>query len=131
VLLGGVVAHQVDAQADVVVAQLAGQVGQIGHAAQPGIHLAVIHHGVAAVVGGGAGLEQGHEVQVGDAQLVEVLDFAGHAVEVPGKAVGVGDVAEHLWFLVPVGLEQPLFVEQVQVVGPLGVGTADAGDGVG
>jgi hypothetical protein len=101
---GGVVADQVYAQADFFLAQLGGKMGQIGHCAQVVAHGAVVHHGVAAIAGAGARLEQGHEVQVGDAQFFEIGDFVGDAAQGSGEAVGVGDVAHHVGLLEPVGL---------------------------
>ncbi len=90
------VADQVDAQADAAAAQLAGQVGQVGHRAQSPVHLAVIGHGVAAVVGPRPGLQQGHQVQVGHPQLLQVGDLLGHALQVAGETVHVTDVAHHV-----------------------------------
>jgi hypothetical protein len=61
VFLGGVVQHQIDAQADAADAQGGGHLGEILHRAVGRVHGAVIHHRIAAVAVAGARLQAGHE----------------------------------------------------------------------
>ena len=95
VLAGDVVEHEVEAQADAPLPQRGGQPAQVVDGAQVGADRAVVGDGVPAVVGTRPGLEQRHQVQVGDAELLQVVGVLGDAVQVAGEAIGVGGVAEH------------------------------------
>ena len=86
-----------------------------------GADAAVVLHGVAAVVVALARLQQRHQVEVGDAELLEVVELVRDAGEVAGEALGVAGVAEHPRLLQPVRLEQPALVELVQVGVAVGV----------
>ncbi len=68
VLAGDVVEDQVEHQADAAPAQRGGELAQVVDRAEVGAHGAVVLHGVAAVVVAVAGLQQRHQVQVGDAE---------------------------------------------------------------
>ena len=98
-----------------------GEVAEVLGGAEVGPDRAVVLHGVAAVVVALPGLQQRHQVQVGDAELLEVVEVLGDALEVAREPVGVAGVAEHPRLLQPVGGEQPPLVEQVQVGRALGV----------
>ena len=120
-LAGDVVEDQVHDQADALAAQGGREVAQVVGGAEVGADRAVVLDGVAAVVVALARLEQRHQVQVGDAEVLEVVEVLGDALEVAGEPVGVAGVAEHPRLLQPVGGEQPLLVELVQVGRALGV----------
>jgi hypothetical protein len=122
VLAGGVVEHQVHAQADAARPERTGQLRQLVHRAQARVHLPVVGHRVAAVVGALARGQQRHQVQVGHAQLGQVVQPVVQPGQGPGEAVGVGDVAEHAGLLEPVGHGLPAAVELTQLGGPLGGG---------
>jgi hypothetical protein len=119
-----VVEDQVEDQADAAAAQGGGEVAQVVHGAEVGPDAAVVLHGVAAVVVTLARLEQRHQVEVGDPELLEVVEVGGQRTQVPvlsvraGEALGVAGVAEHPGLLEPVRREQAALVEAVQVVGP-------------
>ena len=102
VLAGDVVEHQVHHQADALAAERGGELAQVLGAAEVGVHRPEVPDGVAAVVVALARLEQRHQVQVGDAQVLEVVEVLGHALEVAGEPVGVAGVAEHPRLLKPV-----------------------------
>jgi hypothetical protein len=121
VLAGDVVEDQVDDQADSLAAQRRGELPEVLGGPEVGPDRAVVAHGVAPVVVPLPGLEQGHQVQVGDAELLEVVEVLGDALEVSREPVGVAGVAEHPRLLQPVRREQPALVELVQVVRALGV----------
>ncbi len=74
VLRRGVVEHQVDAQRHAAVVQVGGQLLQVGHGAQPRVDRVVVDHRVAAVVVPLARCQQRHQVQVGDAELGQVVE---------------------------------------------------------
>jgi len=101
VLVRGVVEYEVEHEADAVGAQILGQALQVVHRAEAGFDRAVVADGVAAVVVTRGGQEQGHQVQVGQAQLFEVGDLGAHAVERAGEQVDVEDAAEHALGLEP------------------------------
>ena len=139
VLARHVVEHQVQAQADALRPQRGGEVAQVVDGAEVGPHRAVVHHRVAAVVGGRPGGQQRHQVQVGDAEVAEVVRAGTHPGQGVGEAVGVGGVPEGAGLLEPVGLAEPALVELAQLVGSIGVGrprdrletVGDVGRGVG
>ena len=120
VLARHVVEHQVEAQADALPAQLAGELAQVLDAAQVGADAAVVHHRVAAVVGSRPWVQQRHQVQVAHPQLTQVRRAPRHAGEVAGEAVGVGGVPDRRWLLEPVRGQRPLQVECLQLLGALG-----------
>ena len=115
VFAGGVVDNQVQAQADIVLAQLPGKRGKLPHGAQGGMHFAEGADGVAAVVITCRHLEKRHEVQVGEPELLEVRDFPADAGQVLGEEVNVADPAEHLVGLEPMRVCFALCVEGAQV----------------
>ena len=100
-------------------AQHGGQVAQIVDGAEVVAHGAIVHHRVPAVVLAGPRLQQRHQVQVGDAELGEVVDLVGHSLQVAGEQIRVGRVAEHLLVLEPLRVGVPTQVEQPQVRRPL------------
>ena len=132
VLGGDMVEDEVDDQADAVPAQLRGQIGEVVHIAQVGAHGAVVGHRVPAVGVPRAGSEQGHEVEVGHAQLAQVWNAVDDAAQVAGEALGVAGVADARGVLDPGGVERARQVEVAQLrvalgVGPGGVGEQDGG----
>ena len=124
VLTGHVVEHQVEAQADALGAQRRGERAQVVDVTEVGAHGAVVHDGVAAVVGCRPGRQQRHQVEVAHPEVAEVRRPLADPTEGAGEAVGVGGVADHRGSLEPVRLTQPQVVERAQVVGALGVGRA-------
>ena len=96
-------------------AQVGGQRAQVVHRAQRRLDRAVVDDRVAAVVGLRARVQQRHQVQVGDAELAQVAEALAHAVQRPGEAVDVGDVADGLLALQPVRRDLALVVERAQL----------------
>ena len=56
-------------------------------------------------------------MQVGDAEFVEVVEVLDHTGQGSGEPIGVGDVADHVGLLEPVGLGLALQVAQEEFVG--------------
>jgi hypothetical protein len=109
-----VVEHQVDAQRHAALVQVTGQRLQVGHGADPRIHLVVVGHRVAAVALPRARPQQRHQVQVGDAQLDQVVQVLAHSPQRAGEAVGVADVADHPRPLEPGRVDLPAAVKPPQ-----------------
>ena len=109
-LTGHVVEDEVDGEGDAGVVQHGGEVLEVGHRAEVRAHLAVVRDRVATVVGTGARREQRHEVEVGRAELAQVVDVVRDAVERAAEAVGVRHIAEGVGALEPVRGEQALAV---------------------
>ena len=82
-----------------------------------GVDRAVVGHRVAAVVRACARLEQRHEVQVGDAQLGEVVEPSRQLLQRAREPVGVGDVADHPLVLVPARIDLATPVDVAQIGG--------------
>ena len=114
-----VVEDQIESQRDPAGSQHGGQIPQILDAAEIGAHRAIIHDRIAAIVLAGPWLEQRHEVQIGDAQLGEIIHPIGDTLQVAGEKVGVGGVSQHLRMLKPLRIGVPPQVQQSQVGGPL------------
>jgi hypothetical protein len=111
----GVVEHQVHAQRDAPLVQVAGQRLQVGHGAEARVHLAVVGHRVAAVALALARPQQRHQVQVADAQLDQVVQVLADALERAGEPVGVADVADHPGPLEPGRVDLPAAVQPPQL----------------
>ena len=118
VLAGGVVHHEVDAQADAPAPQRGGELLEIGHVPEARIDRAVVHDGVPAVVRRRPGTQQRHEVQVGDAEPAQIVELVRDLGERPSEPVGVADVAHLLLPQVPVRGDLATMVEDAQVVVP-------------
>ncbi len=104
VIVGGVIEHEVSAQADAGFAQAAGKRDQVVVAAQAWFHLAVIADRKAAVVVAGACAQEWQQMQVAHAQFLQIRHALGHALQRAGKAVCVGAVAEHVLLAEPAGV---------------------------
>ena len=115
VLPRGVVEHQVDAQRDAALVQVACQRLQVGHGADPRVHLVVVGYRVAAVALPVARPQQRHQVQVGDAELHQVVQVLADPGQRAGEPVGVADVADHAGPLEPGRIDLPAAVEPSQV----------------
>ena len=102
VLARGVVDDDVDAQRHALGAQTGGQAAQVVHRPERGLDGAVVGDRVAAVVRRGPRAQERHEMQIGDAQLAQVGQALAHALQRPGEAVDVGDVADGVLAVQPV-----------------------------
>ena len=122
VLGGHVVEDEVHHQGDALGAQLAGQVLKVLHGAQVRAHGAVVGDRVAAVGVARARGEQGHEVEIGDAQLTQVVDAVLHAAQGAGEALGIGGVSDAARVLDPGGVEGTGQIQAAQLVVALRVG---------
>ena len=80
-----------------------------------GLDPPVVGDRVAAVVGLRPRPQQRHQVQVADAELAQVRQPLAHARQRPGEAVDVGDVADGLLPLQPVGGDLALVVELLEL----------------
>ena len=128
VLAGHVVEDEVEDEADAGVVEVLGEGREVVHRAEVRAHRAVVGHGVATVVVALPGAQQGHEVEVADAELAQVGQAVGHPAQVSGEALGVRGVPDEAGVLEPVGAQHPVEVAAVQPVGALrvrGVGELD------
>jgi hypothetical protein len=120
VLGRGVVEHDVDAQRHPARAQLVRELTQVVDRPERGLDPAVIEHGVAAVVRRRSGVQERHQVQVGDAELAQVRQPLAHAGERPREPIDVRHVADGLLALEPVGRDLAFVVELAQFAWALG-----------
>ena len=89
VLAGGMVHHVVDHQNHAFLVQAGGQFAQLSHGAQAGVDFPVIGYGVAPVIRTRAWLKQGHQVQIGNAQFLEIINAVDQALEVARKQINI------------------------------------------
>ena len=130
VLVAGVVEDEVDHERDPRLAQLGRQVPQIVHRSEARIDLPVAADCVAAIVLTLRREEERHQVQVGEAQLLEVRDLLGHGGERPCVTIRVTDAAEHALGLEPGGGGGAPGVQRLQVRRPGVPGLGGEGDHV-
>ena len=122
VLAGHVVEDQVDNQADPSSTQPPGEFLQILGGTEVWADRAVVADGVPAVVVAVARLQQRHQVQVADAEVLQVADLLADTTQVAGEPLGVAGVPEHSRTLQPVRGQQPPLVQSVQLGLALGIG---------
>ena len=109
-ILTGVVHDEVETYAHSAGVAVVRQLSQVFHSTQFGLNLAEVRDSVTAVAAILGALQQGHQVQVVDAALLDVIQMALHALQVSGKAVRVHEHSEHIVALVPVGRRLARFV---------------------
>ncbi len=119
VLVRRVVEDEVQHEADAVLAQFRRQRAQIVHRAEPWVDLAVVADGIAAVVVALRRLEERHQVQIGQPQLLEIGDLGAHALQVAGKEIDVVDAAQHLLGLIPARVALARGVQRLERGGPV------------
>ena len=120
VFVGGVVEDEIDDEADAVRPQLGGKLTQLLHGAQLRVDVAVTGDGVAAVGVRFGGQEQRHQVQIGEAQFLEIGDPGADTLQVLGVPVDIADAAEHGVGLEPAAVVFPFGVEALELGRPLG-----------
>jgi hypothetical protein len=106
-----VIDDEVECQRDSGLVQRVGQFGEVAHRAELRTHRSVVQDGIAAVIGAGPGVKQGHQVQVGDAQLLQVADVVLDASKRSGESVRVAHVTDLLGCEKPIGTQDPLLVQ--------------------
>ena len=110
VVLTGVVHDEVKAHAHSAGVAVVSQLGQVFHGSQLGLNLAEVGNSISAVASVLGALQQGHQVQIVDAALLDVIQMALHTFEIAGEAVRVHEHTEHVISLVPVGRHLTRFV---------------------
>ena len=118
VVLAGVIHHEVQAHGDAPFMAVLGQLGQILHGAQLRLDLPEIRHGIAAGAAAGGALQQGHEVQIVDPGLLNVIELLLHPLQGPGEAVHIHQHAHQVVAAVPVGILLPAAVGDAQGLRP-------------
>ena len=113
--LGRVVQHHVDAGCHPSLAESAGDGLEILHRAKRGVDGAVVHHRIAAVGLAGAGFQARHQVDIGDAEPLEIVDMGGQVAQRAGEAVDVRDVGHLVLREEPVRVDVAVKVERAQV----------------
>jgi len=113
-VVGHMVEDEVRAQADAGRAQLRGQRFQVGVAAQRRLHLVEAGNGEAAVILALARAQEGQQVQIADAQFLQVGDARGHAPQVAAEVLHVGAIAQHALAEEPLRLRRALLVQRAQ-----------------
>ena len=121
VILAGVVHHKVQAHHYILFVAGPGQLRQILHGAQLRLNLPEVGNGVAAVTAARRALQQGHQMQVVDAGLAQVVQMLPGAPEGSAEALGVGQHSVVFLIPVPVGSALPLPVQSPQVLAALQV----------
>ena len=115
----GVVEDEVEHQADAVLAQIRRQGAQVVHGAQFWVDLAVVADGIAAVIVAVGRLEERHEMEIGQTQLLEIGDFGAHSLQVAGEKIDIVDATQHLLGLEPARILLADAVEFLQGCGTI------------
>ena len=128
VIVGGVIEHEVGAQADAGVAQRRGQCFEIRSIAQRRFDGVVVAHREAAVVVACAGLQERQQVQVADPQRLQIRHALGDAAQGAGESVDIGGVAQHVLGEEPAGVALAPVVQRAQRVRPRVGASGHAGE---
>ena len=116
-LFGSVVANEINAERNAPAAQLCRNRFEVLQRAEGWVDATIIHHRIAAIRITGTRLQAGHEVDIADAQFLQVVQLGQHALQVFGKAVDVENIASHVSALKPVWFQIPFQIKQFQVGG--------------
>ena len=114
-VLARMVHHEVKADADAVVVALIGKGRKVLHRAKLRLHRAEIGNRITAVAPVLGALQKGHEMQVVDARLLQVVQVAAHAFQRPCKAAGIHQHAKEVVALVPVRIRKASLVPGLQL----------------
>lgn len=103
-IVGGMVEHEIRAQADAGLAQPRGECDKVVVVAQARFDLAVIADRKAAIVIACARTQERQQVQIAHAQFLQIRHTLGHALQGAGEAIHIRAVAQHVLFAKPAGL---------------------------
>ena len=115
-LVGSVVDHQVQHQADPLGAQVPRELRQLGHGTQGRVHFPEGADGISAVVFVFRHFEERHEMQIGQPKLFEIRNFRADAFQVASEKIYITHAAQHLVGLEPKRVLLALPVEFSQIV---------------
>ena len=130
-LLGGVVEHQINADAHALGAQGCRHLLKVGHRAERGIDRPVILDRIAAVAVARTRLEAGHEMDIVGPDRLQMIEMVEHLDQLAGKPVDVEHIADHLLGQEPIRIEIALQVEVLEVGRPLGPAALEQGFEIG
>ena len=123
--------NQIDNGADPAGPQRRREISQILVGAQIRSNRVEILHGVPAVIVTLTWCEQRHHMQVGHAQIGEMVEPLPQPLQRGAVAVDVAGVPEHVGALKPIGLQEPALVQTMEVVGAFGETLRCDGDEIG
>ena len=101
-LVAGVIHDKVKTAVDAALVTQGGQLAQVVHRAQMGLHLAEVSHGIAAVAVLFRAVQQRHEVKIVYAALGEIINIFDDAVEVAGEVIDIEHHADDIVAAIPV-----------------------------
>ena len=117
-----VVEDEVQHQRDAGFAQIARQQPQIVDRPEPRIDRAVVADRVSAVIVARPDGEQRHQVQVGQAEFLEVADVLPQPAQVLAEQVDVQRTADNLLRLKPIRFVDAMLIQLAELVGTIGPG---------
>ncbi len=110
-LVGGVVEHEVEDQADALVPKDGCDFLELLHRAEIGIDRAIVAHRIATVVLAVGRNEERHQVQIREAELLEVGNVVLELGQLIAEEIDVQNYSDHLLRLKPLRLRFASFVE--------------------
>ena len=110
VILGGMVHHKVQADADPLAAAFVRQSLQILNRPQLLLHLPEIRHRVSPVGAARRALKKGHQMEIVHPAPLDIVQLLPHTGQCAAEIPGVHHHAQHAIFLKPGGILLPLFV---------------------
>ena len=113
-VFAGVVHYKVQTQRDAAAVTVFCQCFQVFHGAQFGLNAAKIRNGITAVASPGRTFQQRHQMQIIDAAVLNVIQFASDAGKGPGKGVGIHQHTQQIVPLVPGRICDPGTVQLLQ-----------------
>ena len=118
-ILAGMIHYKVQAQAHALGTAGIRQGFQVFHGTQLRLDTAEIRHGIAAVAPTLRAFQQGHQMQVVNAALLQIGQLFLHAFQGAGKSAGIEHHAQQLPLAVPVGIGLAARVLSAQILFPL------------
>ncbi len=119
VLLGCVIHNEVQADTDSPAVAVLCQLRQILHRPQTRQYLSKIRNRVAAVAPALRRVQKGHEMQIIDAALLQIIQVTAHSLEISRKILGIEHHSDKVILHIPGGLCLALAVRGLQRLRPL------------
>ena len=115
VVLACVVHHEIETDRHALLVAFVRKPCQVLHRPQLRLNLSEIRHGIAAVASVLRAFQQGHQVQIIDARLLQVIQMLLYTPERAAEALGIHEHAQHIALLEPVRLFKPLCIQSAEL----------------
>lgn len=116
VFVRGVVEYEIQRQADTPISELGRQLSKFLHGTQIWVDGTVITHRIAAIVFVVGHKENGHQMQVGDAEFFKIGDMLCQTSQIVTEKVHIQDDSHHVLGQISIRRGLPLLIKPVQIL---------------